>query len=244
MVQRPRFSVYIRMVKYTCWPPWSIPRTGGAETILVAIESKGVWIAAQKPGSTVKISLPLFDFYSSISLSLSRSTTQLATHGAAPKSIGREVEKSVRSALQNTVGWVSRSRDLYLFGLTLKPPRSPCLDSDRMHAQRLRRDKIRDLSHVSLLWMTNEWLVCSERHWYRFCKYWRCFWSWTCVHSCPTCVSVRKKNVRQEKHWIPKLEYRRSADEWMYSSIPETAGNTNLKLCSLRIKITHYAGIP
>ena len=27
--------------------------------------------------------------------------TQLATHGAAPKSIGRKVEKSVRSALQN-----------------------------------------------------------------------------------------------------------------------------------------------
>ena len=49
-----------------------------------------------KPGSTVKISFPLLDFYSSTSLSQLRSTTELATHGAAPKSIGREVEKSVR----------------------------------------------------------------------------------------------------------------------------------------------------
>ena len=55
--------------------------------------SKRAWIMAQKPGSTVKISFPLLDFYSSISLSWSRSTTQLATNGAAPKSIGREVEK-------------------------------------------------------------------------------------------------------------------------------------------------------
>ena len=39
MFPRPRFSVYIRMVEDTCWPPWSIPRTGGAETILAAIES-------------------------------------------------------------------------------------------------------------------------------------------------------------------------------------------------------------
>ena len=35
----PRFSVYIRMVENTWWPPWSIPRTGPAGTILVAIES-------------------------------------------------------------------------------------------------------------------------------------------------------------------------------------------------------------
>ena len=55
--------------------------------------STRAWIAAQKPGSTVKISFPLLDFYSSTSLSRSRSTTQLATHGTAPKSIGREVEK-------------------------------------------------------------------------------------------------------------------------------------------------------
>ena len=51
------------------------------------------WVAAQKPGSTVKIFFPLLDFYSSTSLSRLRSMTQLATHGAAPKSIGREVEK-------------------------------------------------------------------------------------------------------------------------------------------------------
>ena len=56
--------------------------------------SKCVWIAAQKPGSTVKISFPLFDFYSLTSLARSRSTTQLATHGAAPKSSGREFEKN------------------------------------------------------------------------------------------------------------------------------------------------------
>ena len=59
---------------------------------------------------------------------------------------------------------------------TLKPPRSPCLDSDGMHGQGLRRDNIRDfafVSRISLLWMTNERLVCSERHWYRFCKFWR-----------------------------------------------------------------------
>ena len=46
-----------------------------------------------KPGSTVKISFSLLDFYSSTSLLRSWSTTQLATLGAAPKSIGREVEK-------------------------------------------------------------------------------------------------------------------------------------------------------
>ena len=40
MVPRPRFSVYIGMVEDTCWPPWSTPGTGGAETILVAIESR------------------------------------------------------------------------------------------------------------------------------------------------------------------------------------------------------------
>ena len=39
IVPRPRFSVYIRMVENTWWPPWSIPRTGPAGTILVAIES-------------------------------------------------------------------------------------------------------------------------------------------------------------------------------------------------------------
>ena len=39
MVPRPRFAVYIGMVEDTCRPPYSIPRTGGAETILVAIES-------------------------------------------------------------------------------------------------------------------------------------------------------------------------------------------------------------
>ena len=55
--------------------------------------STRAWIVAQKPGSTVKISFPLLDFYSSTSLSRLRSTTQLATHGAAPKSIGRKVEK-------------------------------------------------------------------------------------------------------------------------------------------------------
>ena len=58
----------------------------------------------------------MLDFYSSTSLSRLRSTTQLATHGVAPISIRREVEKSVRSALQSTVGRVSRSRDLFLFG--------------------------------------------------------------------------------------------------------------------------------
>ena len=31
-----------------------------------------------------------------------------------------------------------------------KPPRSPCLDSDRRHAQGLRRDKIRDFALVYL----------------------------------------------------------------------------------------------
>ena len=46
-------------------------------------------------GSTVKISFPLLDFYSSTSLSRLRSTTQLATHGGVPQSIGREVEKKV-----------------------------------------------------------------------------------------------------------------------------------------------------
>ena len=40
IVPRPRFSVYIRMVENTWWPPWSIPRTGPAGTILVAIESR------------------------------------------------------------------------------------------------------------------------------------------------------------------------------------------------------------
>ena len=43
-----------------------------------------------------------------------------------------------------------------------------------MHAQGLRRDKVRDFALVYLLlWMTNERFVCSERHWYRFCKVWR-----------------------------------------------------------------------
>ena len=77
--------------------------------------STRAWIAAQKPWSTVKISFSFLDFYLSTSFSRSRSTRQLVTHGAAPKRIGRKVEKSVRSALQNTVGWVSRSRDLFLF---------------------------------------------------------------------------------------------------------------------------------
>ena len=35
IVPRHRFAVYTRMVEDTCWPPWSIPRTGGAKTILV-----------------------------------------------------------------------------------------------------------------------------------------------------------------------------------------------------------------
>ena len=39
MVLRPRVAVYIWMVEDTCWPPWCIPRTGGAETILVAVET-------------------------------------------------------------------------------------------------------------------------------------------------------------------------------------------------------------
>ena len=55
--------------------------------------STRAWIAAQKPGSTVRISFPLLDFYSSTFVSRSRSTALLATHGAAPQSIGREVEK-------------------------------------------------------------------------------------------------------------------------------------------------------
>ena len=47
---------------------------------------------------------------------------------------------------------------------TLKPPRSPCLDSDRayrMHAQGLRRDKIRDLA---LVYLFSEWqMACLLR---------------------------------------------------------------------------------
>ena len=54
--------------------------------------STRTWIAAQKPGSIVKISFPLLDISWSTFLPRSRSTTQLATHGAAPKSIGCEVE--------------------------------------------------------------------------------------------------------------------------------------------------------
>ena len=46
IVPRPRFSVYIRMVENTWWPPWSIPRTGPAGTILVAIESRFLSSAA------------------------------------------------------------------------------------------------------------------------------------------------------------------------------------------------------
>ena len=57
--------------------------------------SSRTWIAAQKPGSQSRSpSLgDLLDFYLSTFLLRSRSTTQLATHGAAPKSIGREVDK-------------------------------------------------------------------------------------------------------------------------------------------------------
>ena len=100
------------------------------------------WIAAQKPGSTVKISFSLLDFYSSTSLSRSWSTTQLATHGAAPKSIGSEVEKSVRSVLQNTVGRVSRSRDLFLFGLTnFFQPKGPAIKLEKPVAREKKKRK-------------------------------------------------------------------------------------------------------
>ena len=50
-------------------------------------------------------------------VSRSRSTTQPATNGAAPKISDAKSKKSFRSALQNTVGRVSQSRDLFLFGL-------------------------------------------------------------------------------------------------------------------------------
>ena len=54
IVPRPRFSVYIRMVENTWWPPWSIPRTGPAGTILVAIESSDFI----RPSRLVCLSLP------------------------------------------------------------------------------------------------------------------------------------------------------------------------------------------
>ena len=41
--------------------------------------------------------------------------------------------------------------------------------------------------------MKNERLVCSDRHWNRFCKFEDRFSPWTCVHSCLTCVRVRKE---------------------------------------------------
>ena len=50
---------------------------------------------------------------------------------------------------------------------TLKPPRSPCLDGDRMHAQGFgdATKSVTSLSYISSL------LVCSERHCYRFCRF-------------------------------------------------------------------------
>ena len=80
----------------------------------------GAWIEAQKPGSTVKIAFPLLDFCLSTSLRPVAIVINDATghaRSSAKKYRTRKSERSVRSAFQNTVGRVSRSRDLFLFGL-------------------------------------------------------------------------------------------------------------------------------
>ena len=85
--------------------------------------SMRAWIAAQSLGQQVKISFPSLNFYLSTSLRPLAIAIDDATGHA--RSGGKKVsdaksEKSVRSALQNTVGRVSRSRDLFLFGLSEK----------------------------------------------------------------------------------------------------------------------------
>ena len=76
----------------------------------------------------------------------------------------------------------------------IKPPRSPCLDSDRMHActRFATRQNPWLRSRISLLWMTNERLVCSERH-CGYANFEDRFSSRTCVHSCRTCLRLRKE---------------------------------------------------
>ena len=93
---------------------------------------------------------------------------------------------------------------------TLKPPipRSPCLDSDPMHAQGLRRDKIRDFALVYLFF---EWQMSGvsapNSTDIDFASFEDPFSSWTCVHSCLTCVRVRKecsvgKTLCAYKYWL------------------------------------------
>ena len=65
IVPRPRFSVYIRMVENTWWPPWSIPRTGPAGTILVAIESneKAIAVLGRRRSEILERCGKLFSFH-------------------------------------------------------------------------------------------------------------------------------------------------------------------------------------
>ena len=111
--------------------------------------------------------------------------------------------------LHAEVKWPQLSRGSFRkfsikINFTLKSPipRSPCLDSDHIHActTLATRQSPWLRSRISLLWMTNERFVCSEQHWYWFAKFEDCFSSWTCVHSCLTCVRVRKK-CSVGKHW-------------------------------------------
>ena len=81
--------------------------------------SSRAWLAAQKPTTTVKISFLCFastDSNSHVeftcrSVVIAFNDATSHERNGAPKNIGRKVEKSFRSALQNTVKRVSRSRD-------------------------------------------------------------------------------------------------------------------------------------
>ena len=64
-----------------------VRRSSGVARLYVRLDrGSKAWVNSQDL-------LPFAWFFSSTSLSQLRSTTQLATHGAAPKTIGREVEK-------------------------------------------------------------------------------------------------------------------------------------------------------
>ena len=70
-------------------------------------------------------------------------------------------------SIQGPCGSFRKFRILVKINFSLKPPGSTCLDGDGMHGQ-LRfatRQHPWLRSRISLFWMTNERLVCSERHW-------------------------------------------------------------------------------
>ena len=84
-------------------------------------------------------------------------------------------------------------------------PSSPCLKSDCMHAQGLQHNEIRDFALVYLVseWQTSGFSAPNGTD-IDFASFKDRSSSWTCVHSCLTCIRVHKEcSVGKTLVWVP-----------------------------------------